>query len=364
MAGEQYLALYEETTRGTAPGSPSYKFLQIIKGWPKFKPTDESRKEFAGVSAAMGDRTVRRKESQYMAPLEFYYRPGAEIGLILKHIMGFAGTRATVDTTGKKGLLYPAAPMPYGSGAPLEDKAIGLVSNLDEEGTTKAQTFGGSRFKSLSMTLKGTDEVVISVEGQGAGSWVGPADQTATAGMTMPTIEPFNCADISYYIGSGIDRTGTAPNFTAIAPGTMTEIFPDSTTIKITNGLDDKVVGNGVKGPSQTTRTGQFAVEVDMDLDYRDPASGFSSADEYKALLTGPKTNSLLIVMTHPDLAGAATENYKTVIDIPLMWLTAERAEPDNEGKTPVQKLTYKHLIDPAVGYPVAILTTDKAAAY
>lgn len=280
MAGEQYLALYEETTRGTAPGSPDYLFLQIVKGFPQFKPTDEPRKEFAGPNTALGDRSVRRKESMFTAPLEFLYRPGMETALFLKHVMGFAGTRSTVDTTAKKGIMYPSEPMPYGSGAPLGDKAIGLVSNLDEEGTTKAQTFGGARFKSLSATFKGTDEVTFSLEGQGAGAWVGPADQTATAGLSMPTIDPFNCSEIAYYIGTGITRTGSAPGFTDIAAGTMQRFYPDEVTLKITNGLDDKPQGDGLRGPSKTFRAGQFAVEVGITTDYADPSSGFSSADE------------------------------------------------------------------------------------
>lgn len=364
MSGEQYLAIYKETARGTVPGSPAYMFLQIIKGFPQFKPTDEPRKEFAGVSNALGDRTVRRKESAWSASPEFYYRPGAETGLFWKHVLGYAGTRSTVDTTGKKGIMYPSGPMPYGTGMPLADEAIGMVSNLDEEGVTKAQTFGGFRPKSLSMTLKGTDDVVVATEGGGAGAWVGPADQTQTAGLSMPSVEPYNCSEVKYYIGAGISRTGVAPNFTDIQPGTMKELNPDSVTLKITTGREDKVVGNGIKGPSKTHRASQLAVEVTIDTDYADPSSGFSSADEYKRTLSGVATNSLLIVMTHADLAGAATAHYQTIIDIPLMWLQADPREVDNEGKTPPQKLTYKHLIDPAVGYPIGVLTVDRAASY
>lgn len=364
MAGEQFLAFYNEVTRGVVPAVPVFMFLQILKGWPKLKVTDAPRKEFAGVSNALGDRSVVRGDSQYSAAPEILYRPGAETGTFLKHILGFAGVRATVDVTAKKGIMYPTGAMPYGAGQPLLNEALGLVSNLDEDGTTKAQTFGGFRPKSLSMSFKGTDEVTLSIDGQGAGAWVGPADQAKTAGLSMPTIDPFNCSQIAYYLGSGIVRTGVAPNFTDISPGTMQQLNPDSVTLKITTGLDDKVVGNGIKGPSQTYRNGQFGVEVSIDTDYTDPASGFSSADEYKRTLSGVATNSLLIVITHPDLAGSATEYYKTVIDVPLMWLQADPREPDNEGKTPSQKLTYKHLIDPAVGYPIAFMTVDRAASY
>lgn len=364
MAGEQYLAFYKETARGTAPEVPSYKFLQIIEGWPKFKPTDEPRAEFAGANTAMGSRTVRRKESQFTAAPKINYRPGEETGIFLRQVLGFAGTRSTVDTTAKKGILYPSVAMPWGSGLPLADEALGLVPNLDEAGTTKSQAYGGFRPASLTFEFKGTDDVVVTVEGQGAGGWVGTPDQTAVANPSFPAIEPFNCSEVKYYLGAGISRTGSAPDFTAIAAGTMKEFRPDSLTLKIATGITDKVVGNGIKGPSKSTRTAQFSVEVNTELDYEDPASLFSSADEYKRLFSGPATNSLLIVMTHADLAGAATEKYVTIIDVPLMQLNAERATPDNEGKTPSQKLTYKSLIDPAVGYPIAIMTVDRAASY
>ena len=364
MSGEQYLAFYKETTRGVAPGSPSFMYLQISKGFPKFKATDEARNEFAGASNALGARTNWRKQAQYSCAPEILYRPGLETGVFLKHVLGYAGTRATVDSTAFRGILYPTCAMPYGSGMPLGDEALGLVSNLDESGTTKSQAFGGFRPKSLSLAFKGTDEVTLSIDGQGAGDWVGPCDQAETGGISMPTIDPFNCSEIAYYLGSGIVRTGTAPDFTDIQPGTMQRLNPDTVTLKITNGLDDKIIGNGVKGPSKTFRNAQFGVEVSIDTDYTDPSSGFSSAAEYKRTLSGVAHNSLLIVMTHPDLAGSATEHYQTVIDIPLLWLQADPREPDNEGKTPIQKLTYKSLLDPSVGYPIGFLTTDRAAAY
>lgn len=364
MSGEQYLAFYKETTRGVVPGSPAYKFLQILSGWPKFKASDEARAEFAGVTTALGDRSVRRKESQWTASPQIPYRPGEETGILLRQVIGFAGTRSTVDTSAKKGILYPSAAMPWGSGAPLSDEALGLVPNLDEAGTTKSQVFGGFRPTALTFTFKGTDDVLLSVDGGGAGDWVGAVDQTAVAGMSMPSVEPFNCSDVKYYIGSGISRTGSAPNFTAISAGTMKQFYPDSLTLKITTGITDKAVGNGVAGPSKSTRTGKLAVQADIDIDYEDPASGFRSAAEYKRLLSGVATNSLLIVIDHDALAGAATQKYQTIIDYPLAYLDAERAEPDNEGKTPSQKLTYKHLFDATVGYPIAIMTTDRAASY
>jgi hypothetical protein len=363
MAGEQYLAFYEETLRGTPPGSPVMRFLQLNKGWPKFKAKDVPRPEFSGVSNAMGDRNVWRQESQYDWQPEFRYRPGIETALLLKHAGLVPGARTLLDGTAYKGLMYPVA-MPYGSGMPLGTTALGIVPNLDEAGTTKSQVFGGDRFKSFTFTFKGTEEVMLSFDGGGAGDWVGAPDQVKTPGMSMPLVDPFNSSEVKYYIGSGISRTGTAPDFTDIAPGTMTQFFPEDLSLKVTTGLADKFVGNGLRGPSKTFRTGKLGIEVDLTIDYDDPASGFSSADEYKALFSGPRTNSILIVMTHTALAGAATASFQTIIDLPLLYLEADPRDPDNEGKTVQQKLKYKHLVDSNAVYPIGIMTVDRATAY
>lgn len=365
MAGEQYLAMYEEDERGVAPAVPVMRFLPVTSNpQPKFNPKDEPRKEFRGVNTRLGDASVVRRESSYSHPLDFGYYPGVEVGLILKHIFGFAGIRAIVDVSAKRGILYPSPGFPYGAGAALGTKAVAMIPNLEEGGVTKSQLYAGERFKSLTIAIKGSDDVKVSVEGMGAGPWIGPADQAATPGVSWPAADPFISALAQYYIGAGAARTGTAPDFTDIGPGTMQQFLADEMTIKITPGWDDKIVGNGIKGPSKTYVANQFAVEVDCTVDYEDPASGFSSADEYKAQFSGPRTNSLMIVLTGEQLAGAATEKYKTVIDMPLVQAIFETPDRNSEGKTPPMKMKFKTLINAAIGYPIAMMTTDQAAAY
>lgn len=361
---DQFIALCEETTRGTMPGSPSWLYLPITgKLQPSFAPKDESRKEFRGADTALGDSTVLRRESQWTWTLECNWYPGPEVGLLLKHLLGKAGSRSTVDTSGKRGILYPLA-MPYGTGYELEDKAIGFAVHTDEAGTSKYQYWGGGRVKSCTITLAGTDDVKLSFEIVGAGEWIGAPDQTALGGVSFPTVSPFVTSDALFCIGSGVSRTGTAPDFTAIGAGTMDPFRPDDVTITITNGLDDKVVINGIKGPSLTSRMNQFTVEVATTIDYADPGSGFSSADEFKSLFSGTRTNSLLMVLDNGELAGAATATYQAVLDFPLFLLNADTPERNTEGKTPSTKLTYRSLYSATTEYPFALMTTDKAASY
>jgi hypothetical protein len=360
---DQYLSLYEETTRGTKPASPARKFLPVIKGLaPKFMPKDEPRKEFRGSDTALGDGSMIRKSSQYTFAPECYLYPGSELGLLLKHLLGHAGTRTIADTTAYRGILYPLA-MPYGSGAELSDKALGLEPNIDRDGTTKSQTWGGCRLKAATINIKPDEDVTIAFEGQGAGGWVGAPGQTATAGVSFTAIDPYAFSDATFYIGTGADLTGTAPDYTAMAAGTMKQFTPDDMTIKINNGLDDKTCGNGIKGPSKTERTAQFSAQLDFSVDFRDPSSGFSSIDEYEAQFSGPRTTAIMVVLTHLSLAGSSTEHYKEVLYFPLIQNTCESPDPDNEGKQTKAKFSGKTM-SPSGSKPLYWMRTDQTTAY
>lgn len=361
---KQYLSVYEETTRGQAPGAPARLYVPVTKGIePKYTPKDESRKEFRGADTALGDTTVVRRESQFTTGPEMAALPGKATGLFLKHLFGFAGARATVDVTANKGILYPVA-MPYGEGMPLVDKAICFEPNLDRAGITKSQRFGGNRWKSATITIKPGGDVVLSLEGQGAGDWVGPPGQAEIGGVLYPANPPFLASEAQFFIGSGAVRTGVAPDFTDIQPGTMKQFYPDDCTIKITNGLDDKPALNGVLGPSKTERTGQFSADVDFTQDFTDPANGFSSVEEYEATFAGPRTNSLLVVITSSVLVGATVEKFKWLFDFPLVRLAADAPDRDNEGKQQKLKAKWKTLYSNVTAYPVAMITVDDAADY
>lgn len=360
---EQYLAFVEETVRGTDPGS-GYLFLPVMS---TLQPTtnfdDQPRKEFKGQDTALGDASVVRRSGQWTMTIECAYYPGAEVGLLLKHALGKSETRVVEDISAFKGILYPLAE-PYGIGNELAQKAIGIIANTDEGGTTKAQYFGGGRIKSANLKGEGTDDVKWIFEIQGAAEHIGPVDQTATAGVTFPVAAPFSTNDCLLYIGAGITRTGTAPVFTDLAPNTMNPFQPDNFDITITNGLNDKNVFDGLLGPNKTFRESQVAVTVTTPIDYEDPASGFSSADQFKLTFDGPQTSSILLVMDNGELAGAAASNYETIVDLANLLVVPETPERSSEGLQPTVNFTFNSLYDATAKYPVAIFTTDQATAY
>jgi hypothetical protein len=365
--GIQYLAIVEEAARGTDPGS-GYLFLPVKgKLQPSFNPTDEPRKEFRGADSALGDVTVVRRESQWTYDLECSWYPGnPAIGLLFKHLFGFAGARNTVDTTAKRGILYPV-PNGYAGGGDLEDLGIGIIPNTDEAGTTYSQYFGGGRVTKCAIKFEGTADVSLVFTLQGPGEYVGTPDQPELDSTpSFHAVAPLVSCDALCYVGGSPTRTGTPPDYTALAPNNAAAWRPDSLEITITNGLSDKVVMNGVRGPSHTTRESQFTVEISAPTDYDDPSSGFSSADEFKALFSGVRTNNVMVVINSPTDAGATpgAAPYGAVLDFPAVMVAAETPERNTEGKTPTVSFKFTSLYNQTTLYPMALLTTDQNAAY
>lgn len=359
----QYLAIVEETTRGTDPGS-GYLFLPVMNNiQPTVTYDDQPRKEFKGADTALGDSSVARRSGQWTMSIECAYYPGEETGLLFKHCFGKAGTRAAEDTSAFKGIVYPLANL-YGTGAELGDKAIGIEMNTDEGGTTVAQYYGGGRIKSITVTGEGTDDVKLTIEIQGPAEYIGAVDQTATAGVSFPVAAPFSTDDCTLFIGAGITRTGTAPDFTDLAENTMDAYKPDSFTITITNGLDDKAVMDGVLGPNKTFRSAQFGVEVATPIDYEDPSSGFSSADEFKTIFGGPQTTSILLKMDNGVVAGDTTSTYESIFDLANLLFKPDTPARQSDGTQPTVNFNMSSLYSDTTEYPIGLMTIDKASAY
>lgn len=361
----QYLALYEETTRGTAPGSPSYKFYPVTgKLMPDAKFDDKAIDEFRGASTGLGNSagSLRRLATSWAYGLEGLFYPGAELGLILKHAFGHINAAQTVDTNAKSKLLYPVI-LPYGTDMSLASKAIALVPNVDVSGTTKSQVFGGGRISGLEISIKRPDDITVKVDFMG-GPWVGAPGQTAVGSVVFPVASSFSSADAKCYIGGGASRTGSAPDFTALAVGTMTQFLPDEITIKFDFGLEDQDIVNGNKGPSKTIRKGKAKATVEFTLDFLDPSTGFSSFDEFTAFVAGIRTNSLMVVLDNGQLIGSSTQNYEAIIDLPLVQVAPATPEVTSDGKQGKVKFKAETLYDATVGYPFALELIDLASTY
>jgi hypothetical protein len=361
---DQYIALVEETTRGTDPGS-GYLYLPVMSNLiPTFNATDEPRQEFRGADSALGanEDSIVRRESQVTYTLECAYYPGAETGLLFKHLLGKQGTRAAEDTSAFKGPLYPLS-QPYGTGNELAEKAIGIYSVFDLEGIETKRYYGGLRVSACTITGEGTDDVKLTFELKGPGEYVG-ADAVNDLTPTFPVADPFVVSDVLCYAGTGATLTGTAPDYTEIAPNTMSKFCPDSLNISITNGLDDKTVLCGVQGPSKTHRSAQFSATIGTPIDYEDQSSGFSSYDEYYTIFAGPSTQSLMFVMDNGQLAGDTTATYESTFYFDAMLRQHETPQYSPDGTEPSVALSWVSLNSDTTEKPMNMQTIDKASAY
>lgn len=362
---KQWIEIFEHDARGVVVGDETMLALPVLGSLkPKFAPVDEPREEYRGADTGQGDVSVRRKESQWTHTLECYWYPIAAVGLLLKHALGFADERATVDTSAARGIVLPQN-MPYGSGSVLGDSAIGIRVNYDKgDGTTVSKIYYGGRIGKMSVSAEGSDEVKLSFDLSAPGQYIS-AEAAATAEPDFSGLPaPFNAGDVRLYTGAGISRTGSAPEYTAIAPGAMVAFVPDSWSLEIDSGRQDKAVANGVRGPSKTVKESKLAVSFKAPLDIEDPASGFSCRDEIEAQFSGPREMPILIVLDNGELAGAATATYQAAIDLPRLKLAAWEETYNTTGKQPTTNMDGSHLFSTVTGYGLAIVTTDQVAAY
>lgn len=361
----QWVEIGEQVARTTLVGDETFYPLPVSGSLkPKFNPTDEPRPEFRGADTGQGHSTVTRRESQWTHTLEFYLYPIHAVGLLLKHAFGKVATRGAVDTDAFGGMVYPEN-LPFGTGQTLVNKALALKIHYDDGANgTKQRTYYGGRITKISLTGEGSAEMKMMVEIQGPGPCI---SSPASAG-SMPDFSvlpaPFYFADAMFYIGSGISRTGTAPEFTDLDPNTMNAFVPDNLTLDIELGRQDKTVANGMRGPSKTTKESQLAVKVSCALDLEEPGAGFSSRAEVDALFSDVHTNSLLIVLDNLEVIGATTQTYQWIIDLAALFLAPADEEFSTEGKTPRTTLEYMSLYSDTTEYAVGILTIDLEASY
>jgi hypothetical protein len=332
---------------------------------PNFEATDESRAEFRGNDSALGNSedSIVRRGSQVTFALECAYYPGSEIGLLMKHDLGKAGTRAVEDTTAYKGPLYPLS-QPYGTGNELGDKAIGIWVLFDKEGTTYKQYYGGCRPFDFSLSAEGTDDIKLTFNVKAPGEYVGTEAVNDLTPDFSGLPSPFTSSDLTCYIGAGVSVTGTAPDYTDISFGTMVQFCPDSISATITSGLDDKVQMCGIEGPGKTFRSAQFGAEVSFPIDFADPSSGYSSHDEWVKKFTGPNTNAILLVLDNGELAGAATSTYETSFFFPALLSNPDTPAFASDGTQPTINFTYSSLYDTTAASPLIIQTVDTDATY
>ena len=362
----QAIAIVEEVTRGTFPGSPTYNWLPVTGTlFPTFTPTDEARSEFRGNDSALGNSedSLVRRESQTTYALECAAYPGIATGLLFKYLLGKEGTRAVVETTAFKGPLYPLA-QPFGEDNELVDGALSIVVLYDKEGTTFKKIYSGLRDFDFAFAAEGTDDIKFTFNMKAPGEFISAEAVNDLTPDYSGLVDPYTSSDLLCYIGTGASLTGTAPDYTDIAPGTMDQFCPDSVNFTLVSGLDDKVQMCGVQGPGKTFRSAQFTSEINLPIDLEDPDTGFSSWDEFEKIFIAPSSNILMFVLDNGVLAGDTSVTYSMTFYFPAVLFNPDTPEVAPDGTQPTINLNYTSLFDNVAEKPFIMQTIDQESAY
>ncbi|MEE9615279.1 MAG: phage tail tube protein [Thermodesulfobacteriota bacterium] len=354
-----YLALGEESSRGTKEAT-TVGFVPLLSaGVPKMEFDDKRRKEFRGEDTVKGDTTVMRMSQKWSGSVEmpFFTEAGSTAGMVgtlLKHFFGSAASAQQAATLAYAHMLYPVAD-PFSS-SNLDTKALTVNLNINEGATMKNWPFVGGRVSSLSFDQEVGQHLKLSAElfGQKRDATTGELGSATFAAENLRC--DYN--NLKLYTGT-VSRTGTAPDYTDIDPSGGTLIKPDKISVKIENGMEDvlRLDGNDY---ADKTRMGLYKVSLELTIDWEDPASGFSSVDELTSWIASAGSTNFCLEWDTGTEADTGY-NHKLVLDIPVAQRTGGDPEYDLE-KDPMITLSYEGLYDSGTtGYIVGCLLQNTA---
>lgn len=314
---KSFLAVGVEAARGTKE-STTVGFVPLASfSLPAPDKMAKKREEFRGEDTARGFTTeIRMGEKWDGLTLEMpaFTEAGTTkgiIGSIIKHFFGYSSSSQNATTGQYRHMMYPVND-PFAA-ANLDNDALTFNMNAMHAATLKNHPYVGGRVKSLSFKQEVGQHLVISV------GCMGQTLATPEAGIASPVFPAENLRldynNLTIRAGATVTRTGTAPNYTAITSN-GSQVKPDSLTLDLERGMTDKQLLNG------TTTTGKSAVgmltgKLSMTIDFEDPASGFSSVDEFTAWLAATSSTNFLLTWDSGTQAGTG-DNHSLIIDLPI----------------------------------------------
>lgn len=356
-----YCAIGEEANRGTAE-STTVGFIPLLNSGISDPEFDEkNRAEFRGEDSVLGDTTVIRMSQKWGGSLEmpFFTEAGGVKGMVgtpLKHFFGKVVSAQNGTTGQHRHMFYPVVD-PFAA-ANLGSKALTINHNINEGAVQKNWPFVGGRVKSLSFDQEPGNHLKFGVDLMGQ-----KRDSPATA-IASPTFaaENLRCDynNLKVYTGT-ITRVGTGPDFTDFTFGSATQIKPDKISIKIEDGREDALRLAGLDYPDKT-RLSKFKVSLDMTIDWEDPASGFSSVDDFNAWMAAASSTNFFLHWDTGTQAGTG-DNHALYIDLPIVQ--RKGGKPDyNLEKDPMISLKYEGLFDTATTkYIMGLMLKNTATA-
>lgn len=355
-----YLAIGEEATRNTKEAT-TVGFIPINEltiPEPEFEDID--RAEWRGEQQVKGNQATLRKSRKWAAEpqMPVFTEAGTTkgtVGTIFKHYMGYVST-AQNGATGQYAHMFSGVADPFLT-ANLGTKALTYNLNRNKGTVMTNYPWLGARVNTLSFEQNSGESLNCSF-GQ-----MGTILDTTTAEIGSPTMpaENLRCDynNLTAYTGT-ITKVGSAPDYTDITFGSATSFCPDSITISLENGMEDKIELCGTDYPNKTTM-GKFTGTLSITIDLADPASGFSSEDEYDNFFLDPNTTSRAFAFSWDTGTQAGTgDNHSLIIDLPKCILTTAPPEYDLETDS-IITLEYKFEYDSTTTYSAGILLKNTA---
>lgn len=357
-----YLAIGEEANRGTAEKT-TVGFIPITEpSVPNFEPDDQPKNEVVGEDSALGQTLVRRFSTKWNWDITtiFYTEAGAVAGMVgtnLKHFFGKV-TSAQNATTGQYlHMMYPDVD-PYSS-ANLDTKALTFNRNINESATVKNWPYTGTRVNTLGFEQSPGSPLLVPM------GLFGQNRDASTTLIASPSFAPENLRcdynNLIVYTGT-ITRVGTGPNFTDFTFGSATIIKPDKITLKLGSPATDKMRLSGVTYADKTRFQGLFNGTLEIIIDWEDPASGFSSVDEFNSWMAATGVTNFFLHWDTGTQAGSG-DNHSLYLDLPICRRRGGSHDLNTEND-PLITLTYDLEYDATTAkYLVGLLLKNTAAA-
>lgn len=353
MSVKQYQTLSRQTLRSALDGTPEYFFYPIkgkLEPKPGFKNSDTP--EWRGIDTRQGN-TGENKERIATAPTYLWESrlfPGEELATLFEFLFGWTSAPVALsapDAAASRQMFRTASEM-YGDGTHLGEQALALIPNTKSGSTTVSQSFLGFRPKDGEFVFKGGEPVDFKMNMMG-GPWISAPDQAAITGCVFPVAKAFRSKQ-KIYIGPGATLTGAAPDYTNFVPNTMPWAKADDLNIKIDLALNDVYQSDGEDGPTKTEETGQIKITIEFSIDFKDPSSGWSSRDAWKANFDDIQFVPFMMTLDSNEIIpGCTNQLYHFGMYLPKMEYSDDGADRNNDGKKDKIKVKLESCVDPSV---------------
>lgn len=319
------------------------------------KPVEEAR----GEDSVLGDQTIRRygKKWDWSPTIVMYTESGITkgmMGTIFKHHFGKVTSAQNASTGQYLHMLYPTK-IPFNV-ANLGTKALTANINHNEGEVMKNWPHVGGRVKKINLVQAVSSQLEIPTD------FFGQFKTTTTAEIGSPVFPAENLRLDSHHlkIYTGATRVGTGPDYTDFTFGGADQIRPYSAEITLTSPYMDEMKLTGTDYAEDTEFDTKWQVEGSFVVDYNDPASGFSSVDQFNNWLSAVTEIPLLFHWDTGVIAGTG-DNHSLYIDIPRAVLKKPKIEKDRVKGARVT-IAFTGLYDATTTkYPVGMLLKNTA---